>query len=345
MLHHNQKIGATGATTLAIALLSLSAPKPALAVDACTQTTALSGGSQTCGSSGSNSTGSSGTAGGFTWTLWANLQNGGTGCMTPYGKGAAFTATWTNPNDFLAREGFQWDETKSYDQYGTVYADYSYKRTGSAGGYSFIGIYGWSNNPLVEYYIVDDWFGSGSPPTGGGTMKGSFTMDGATYNIYQHTQNNQPSIHGTATFPQFFSVRQTPRQCGHISISEHWKKWNSLQMTLGKMYEAKLLLEAGGGTGSITYTYGDMQANAPATSLEPASEPVPQLSQSGVTSWVNGKPGVLSLVSLNGSVIRSVRQDASNPAIVPTANLAKGVYVLRFQGEGSAPETRKFLLD
>jgi hypothetical protein len=72
---------------------------------------------------------------------------------------------------------------------------------------------------------------------------------------------------------------------------------------------------------------------------------VPQLSQSGVTSWVNGKTGVLSLVSLNGSVIRSIHQDASNLAVVPTANLAKGVYLLRFQGENSAPETRKFLLN
>lgn len=211
---------------------------------------ALTGGAQHCSSN------ASGSVGGYTWTIWSS---GTGGCLSTYAKDAAFKATWSNSGDFLSRVGLQWGETKTFDAYGTIAADYSYVKTGSAGGYSFIGIYGWSNNPLVEYYIVDDWFGSG-PPTGGGTMKGTLVIDGGTYNIYTHTQNNQPSIHGTQTFPQFFSVRQTARQCGHISISEHFKKWASLGMNLGKMYEAKLLIEAGGGTGSIDYKLATLTA-------------------------------------------------------------------------------------
>ena len=205
---------------------------------------ALTGGTQHYSSNGS------GTIGNYTWTIWSS---GSGGSITPYGVGAAFKATWNNSGDFLARVGLQWNETKTYDQYGTIAADYAYTKSGTAGGYSFIGIYGWSNNPLVEYYIVEDWFGSG-PPTGGGTLKGTFTVDGGTYKVYTHHQVNQPSIHGTMTFPQFFSVRQTPRQCGHISISEHFKQWASYGMTLGKMYEAKILVEAGGGAGSIDFT-------------------------------------------------------------------------------------------
>ncbi len=74
-------------------------------------------------------------------------------------------------------------------------------------------------------------------------------------NIYTHTQVNQPSVTGmNATFPQYFSIRQTARQCGHISITEHYKKWASLGMTLGKMVEAKMLVEVGGGTGTIDFT-------------------------------------------------------------------------------------------
>ena len=38
------------------------------------------------------------------------------------------------------------------------------------------------------------------------------------------------------------------------------REWASLGMTLGKMYEAKLLVEAGGGVGSIDYTLGTMTA-------------------------------------------------------------------------------------
>jgi hypothetical protein len=211
---------------------------------------ALSGGSQHCSSN------QSGTANGFSWTIWSS---GSGGCMTTYATGAAFKATWNNSGDFLAREGFQWNETKTYDQYGTIAADFAFTKTGSAGGYSYIGIYGWSNNPLIEFYIVEDWFGSG-PPTGGGTLKGTFSLDGGTYKVYTHTQTNQPSIHGTQTFPQYFSVRQTARQCGHISITEHFKQWASLGMSLGKMYEAKLLVEAGGGSGSIDFSTATMTA-------------------------------------------------------------------------------------
>jgi hypothetical protein len=155
--------------------------------------------------------------------------------------------------------GLKFNETQTYNQLGVLSADYAYKKTGTGGGYSFIGIYGWSTSPLVEYYIVDDWFGSG-PPTGGGTLKGSFEVDGGKYNIYTYTRVNMPSIKGTATFTQFFSVRQTPRQCGHISITEHFNKWASLGMTLGKMYEAKILVEAGGGTGSIDFTSASITA-------------------------------------------------------------------------------------
>jgi hypothetical protein len=181
--------------------------------------------------------------------------------MTPYGVGAAFNATWNNSGDFLAREGLQWNSTKTPSQIGTLTATFSETKTGSAGGYSYIGIYGWSENPLHEYYIVEDWYGAG-PPNPGGTLEGTITVDGGTYNVYTHTQVNQPSITGTATFVQFFSVRQTARTCGTISISEHFSQWASkFNMQLGNMEEAKLLVEAGGGSGSITFSSATMTVN------------------------------------------------------------------------------------
>ena len=211
---------------------------------------ALTGGTQHCSSN------ATGTSNGFAYSIWSS---GSGGCITTYGVGAAFKATWNNSGDFLAGMGFQWNETKKYDQYGTVSADYSYTKSGSGGGWSYIGIYGWSNSPLIEFYIVDDWFGS-NPPNGGGTQKGTLDVDGATYKIYTHQQVNQPSIHGTTTFTQYFSVRQTARQCGHISVTEHFKKWAALGMPLGVMASARLLAEAGGGSGSIDYKVATMTA-------------------------------------------------------------------------------------
>jgi hypothetical protein len=180
--------------------------------------------------------------------------------------GAAFRAEWNNPNDFLGRVGYFWGNGGKYTTYGNLYCDFEFTRSGrsTAGAYSYIGIYGWSRNPLIEYYIVEDWFGNqwqsdttplGPATMGGAAEQGSFSIDGAEYKIYRNTRTNKPSINGTATFTQFFSVRQTPRKSGTISITEHFRKWGELGMNLGNMYEAKFLVEAGGGVGWFDASY------------------------------------------------------------------------------------------
>lgn len=209
----------------------------------------LSGGTAHCSSNAQGSIGS------YSWTIWSS---GSGGCITPYGVGAAFKATWNNSNDFLARVGLGLGSSKTYDKLGTLSADFAETKSGSAGGYSYVGIYGWSVSPLIEYYIVDDWF-SGRPNPGG-TKLGTFSVDDGTYDIYKHQQVNQPSIQGNQTFDQFFSVRQTARACGHISITEHFKKWAELGLELGNLYEARVLVEAGGGVGSIDFTQATLTA-------------------------------------------------------------------------------------
>jgi endo-1,4-beta-xylanase len=177
--------------------------------------------------------------------------------MTVFGVDATFKASFSGVKDFLGRIGPRWgtNSTTKYTQFAEMSADFAFTKTWTGGSYSFIGIYGWSTNPLVEYYIVDDWFGSRSSPGTNSTNKGTLVVDGGTYDIYVHTQTNQPSISGTQTFMQYFSIRQTARACGHISISEHFKKWASLNMPLGNLYESSIVMEAGGGaTGSIDFT-------------------------------------------------------------------------------------------
>jgi hypothetical protein len=53
---------------------------------------------------------------------------------------------------------------------------------------------------------------------------------------------------------QFWSVRQVPRRCGHISISEHFKQWANLGMTLGNMEEVRLMVEGQSNSGMINFT-------------------------------------------------------------------------------------------
>ena len=124
---------------------------------------------------------------------------------------------------------------------------------------------GWTTNPLVEYYIVEDSFGNGPvQPFGDQGPRGNFTLDGAQYNLYSGNKQNQPNITGTnANFTQVVSVRQNPRQCGHVSISEHFRQWQRSGVNLGFAKEAKILVEAGGGNGSITFTHANVTITPP----------------------------------------------------------------------------------
>lgn len=211
---------------------------------------ALEGGTQGC------DVNANGNVSGQDWFLW---YDGGSGCMTAYDNlSGAFTAQWNNPSDFLARIGHWFDETQTFEDLGEIGADMAFSKQGSAGGFSFVGIYGWSTSPLVEYYIVEDSFGNGPAQPFGGQLRGNFTVDGAQYNVYSTTRTNAPSINGTADFQQFFSVRQNPRQCGHVSISEHFRQWQRMGMTMGMAKEAKILVEAGGGNGSVTFTHANV---------------------------------------------------------------------------------------
>lgn len=215
----------------------------------------LQGGIQGCQSE------DQGSVSGQSWFLW---YTGGSGCMTAYDNlSGAFSAQWNNPGDFLARIGFWFDETLTFEQLGELGADMAFTRQGSAGGFSFIGVYGWTVNPLVEYYIVEDSFGNGPALPFNTQQRGNFTVDGAQYNIYSGDRQNQPSIIGNANFTQIVSVRQNRRQCGHVSISEHFRQWERMGLNLGLAKEAKILVEAGGGNGSITFTHANVTVTPP----------------------------------------------------------------------------------
>jgi endo-1,4-beta-xylanase len=208
------------------------------------------GGTKYC----SNTKGNAG--GSYSYELWAS--GSGSGCMTVYGAGAKFSATWTNVEDFLARVGLSFDQTKTPDQIGNISAEFSETKSADT-GLVYIGVYGWTIEPLREYYILDDWgsvrpagtASDGTPRTSVGTI----TVDGDDYDVWKKTRENKPAITGdNKTFDQYFSIRHTARQCGHISVSEHFKQWTDLGLPLGKLYEAKLLVEAQDGSGNIEFT-------------------------------------------------------------------------------------------
>jgi hypothetical protein len=203
-----------------------------------------------------------GNAGTQAWSLWSNMNNGQNGSITTFTV-PAFSASWANSGDYLARLGLEWGNSgKTYDKFGTITAQFAETKSGTGGGYSYIGIYGWSTSPCVEYYIVDDSYNKMPVNPGNDTNKGTAVIDGGTYNLWQrNTTGTGGSRCGSTTmWVQYYSIRQTARTCGTISITQHFDAWKAAGMALGSMLEAKILVEVGGGSGKVDFPTASVTA-------------------------------------------------------------------------------------
>jgi endo-1,4-beta-xylanase len=201
---------------------------------------------------------SAGGAGNLAWQIWSNQ---GSGTLTTFANTPAFSVSWGGSGDFLGRLGYEWGNSgKPYDQYGTITAQFTFKKSGSGGGYSYIGIYGWSANPCVEWYIVEDSFGTMPFAPYNATIKGTVSIDGESYQLYSNAMNGTGGSRcNVSTWVQFWSVRQKARQCGTVTISDHFREWKGAGMELGSLLEAKILVETGGGSGSVDFPIANVQ--------------------------------------------------------------------------------------
>ena len=199
-----------------------------------------------------------GKIGNIGYELWD--ENGHGGSATFYDDGS-MDCTISSAKDYLCRAGLSLGSDKTYDQLGgDMIAEFKLvKQSGNNVGYSYIGVYGWmegvSGSPsgLVEYYVIDNTLANDMPGSWiGNENKGTIQVDGGTYTVYRNTRTG-PAIKssGNATFYQYFSVRTSPRDCGTINISEHMRQWEKKGMTMGKLYEAKVLGEAGNVNGEV----------------------------------------------------------------------------------------------
>jgi endo-1,4-beta-xylanase len=227
----------------------------------------------------------SNTSGGSYYQMWTNGQ--GSACMT-LNSSTSYSTSWSSVGDFV--DGVGWNPGSSH----TVSFNASLN---ASGGTTLISLYGWSTNPLVEYYVEEDY--SGSPNTAG-TYMGQMTSDGGTYNIYEHQQVNQPSIQGTATFEQYLAIRTSPTSSGTITTQNFINAWASHGMNLGTMNYQILATEAWGGgsgndsvtvsTGSSTPPSSSPPTTTPPTTGAPSTPPAGGSCSAGYTP-VNSWPG------------------------------------------------------
>ena len=237
-----------------------------------------------------------GVSDGYSYEIWIDTT-GGSGTMT-LGQGGTFKAEWSASvpsGNFLARRGKDYGSTTKATECGDIVLNYEadYRQTGSASGNSRLCVYGWFENqgaagnvPLVEYYIIEDWVDW--CPDGNGKM---VTIDGAQYKIFQ-MDHTGPTIHGrTETFKQYFSVRQSKRKSGTISVSEHFKAWAQQGWGIGNLYEVALNAEGwqSSGVADVTkLTFGGTPPTTEPTEPEPKVNYTKPSSGSGVTDDFEG---------------------------------------------------------
>lgn len=193
-----------------------------------------------------------GGSGNLAWEIWTN---GSPGNLTTYAGEPAFSASWNNSGNYLGRMGLEWGNNgRPYTEYGTIKADYVWNKSGNAGQYSYLGIYGWSTNPCVEWYIVEDSFHP-MPFNTGDQPIGTAEVDGGTYNlVYRHTSGTGGDrCGGASSWDQFYSIRLEGKRCGTITVSDHFDVWAQQGWNLGNMLEVKIVVEAAAGTGSVDF--------------------------------------------------------------------------------------------
>lgn len=166
-----------------------------------------------------------------------NYRTSGNVNFSPNNNG--YSVSFSNAGDFVVGKGWNRGTTRSISFQGSTSAN---------SGTVLVSIYGWSTNPLVEYYI-QEYTNNGSGSAQGQKM-GQVTCDGSVYDIWKHTQVNQPSIIGTTTFVQYISNRVNKRPgSGTVTTKCHFDAWAKLGMNLGTMNYQTLSTEGWGNAG------------------------------------------------------------------------------------------------
>ncbi|OVE84701.1 glycoside hydrolase family 11 protein [Natronolimnobius baerhuensis] len=158
--------------------------------------------------------------------------------------GGSYSVDWQNTGNFVV--GMGWDPGASR----TI----EYDATHNPSENSYLCIYGWTTDPLVEYYIIEN-YGTYRP---GDEEHGTHQSDGGTYDIATSERIEEPSIEGTATFTQYWSIRQNSRTSGTVNIGNHFDAWESHGLELGNHDYQIMAVEAwdyqGSNSASVSFS-------------------------------------------------------------------------------------------
>lgn len=170
-------------------------------------------------------------------SYWQYWTDGGGTVNAVNGSGGNYSVTWRNCGNFVVGKGWgSGSPNRTINYNAGVWAP---------SGNGYLTLYGWTRNSLIEYYVVDNW-GSWRPP--GSSSLGTVYSDGGTYDIYRTMRYNAPSIDGTQTFAQYWSVRTSKRPTGsnvQINFANHVNAWRNRGLHLGSSWSYQVLAVEG----------------------------------------------------------------------------------------------------
>ncbi|KAK3693399.1 glycoside hydrolase family 11 protein [Podospora appendiculata] len=166
-----------------------------------------------------------------------NYKTGGNVNFSPTSNG--YSVSFSGAGDFVVGKGWKKGSDRNLTFTGS---------TTQTSGTVLVSIYGWTRNPLVEYYVQE--YTSNGKGSAQGQKLGTFESDGGTYEIWKHQQINQPSIAGTTNFWQYISNRVDKRpNGGTVTMANHFAAWDKAGLKLGAHDYQVLATEGWGNAG------------------------------------------------------------------------------------------------